>query len=147
MRCKVIRAILRTGCHVKIIKAYLYIVHVIAGAVGGYNRLAVNLKQCSRRGLNYQGEYGLVFVRMFVIVEKQCHLHRQCRYYQNEYVSNICLLLQKTPLFGYDFPFYASFTFMFHSTLASSITLCRPIIFLPAFLFVDYSPSYLRKSV
>ena len=55
-------------------KKYIYIFPIIAGAVGGSNRSAVNLKQCSRRHLNYQGEYGLVFVSMFVKLVKQCHL-------------------------------------------------------------------------
>ena len=51
-----------------------YIFPVIAGAVGGSNRSAVNLKQCSRRDLNYRGEYGLVFVSMLVKLVKQYHL-------------------------------------------------------------------------
>ena len=52
------------------IRRYLYSSPVISGAVGRNNRSAVNMKQCSKRGLNYPGEYGLVFVSMFVTLEK-----------------------------------------------------------------------------
>ena len=48
------------------VRTYIYPFALITGAVGGSNRSAVNLKQCSRRGLNDERENGLVYVSTFV---------------------------------------------------------------------------------
>ena len=48
-----------------LIRTYIYPFAVIVGVVGGSNRSAVNLKQCSKRGMNDGKEYGLILVSTF----------------------------------------------------------------------------------
>ena len=57
-------------------KNTLYICPVIADDVARSSISDVSLKQCSKRDLDYQGEKGLAFVSMFVILEKQWKLQR-----------------------------------------------------------------------
>ena len=116
------------------IKAYLYIFPVNAGDVVGSSRSAVNPKQCSKRGLNYQDEYGLVFVIMFVTLRKNS---ASCRgnvdaTKMNMYLSVLSAFAEKS-LDVISHSTRLSFSCSMHSTPVSSTPLCRPSIFFEVF--------------